>query len=184
MKNIRNNNGFTIIEMLTVLSILIVISSVIGAIIVSSLRGTSKINENISANRNGGYIIDQMSKMIRNAYRLDYPFDCFESSTISSTFAKITITNPDGYSTTFSCIADNEDGADQKANIASQSGASKIKLIDESVLKLNECYFKCSRKFKSSYPIIDIYFSLKPKSNKSSVDVFPFQTSIMLRNIR
>src|SRR6185436_1265783 len=55
-------DGFTLIEMLVVISIIVVIASIVGSILVTSFRGEHKSNSLTIIRQNGDYAISQMAK--------------------------------------------------------------------------------------------------------------------------
>src|SRR3989344_4544421 len=61
------NKGFTLIEILVVMAVLIFIGLIIGSIVMSVLRGTNKTNTLTQVRQNGSYAISQISKTLRNA---------------------------------------------------------------------------------------------------------------------
>src|SRR6266540_3152776 len=64
MKNIKNSQGYTLIELLAVMTIIVVVGVIVAGILVSSLRGGSKSNVLDNVRENGNFAITQISKMI------------------------------------------------------------------------------------------------------------------------
>lgn len=67
----RRRAGFTLIELLVVMFVILTVGAVVSAILVSSLRGTSKTNTIDIVRRNGNSAISQMGKMIQYAQNFD-----------------------------------------------------------------------------------------------------------------
>ncbi len=188
-KKIKNSQaGFTIIEMLTVMFVFAVVSSIAGAILVSSLRTSTKTNALANVRNNGTFVISQMSKTIRFARNITVPFPCIDISPTPFPIAtsSMTITNADGGVITYQCNGP----TDTPANTITSNGAS---LMDTSTVSVaaNSCSFTCSQSTTSDYPLIGINFSLNalaPSGNKfqenlASGSAIQFTTSILMRNI-
>lgn len=183
-----SSEGFTLVELLAVIVVLIAIGSIIGAILFSSLRGSTKTNAITNVKHNGGFAISQMAKMVRDAKSLEYPRPCVVvSPTPVPTVTEVTIVNFDGGQTTFIC----NDTTGGDATIASQSGSdTPISLLDTKAVSLTSCYFTCTQTSLSDFPSISIFFSLQANSGGSLVEQLaapssiPFETSVSLRNLR
>lgn len=194
--------GFTLIELLVVIVLFGTIGSVIGSILFSAFRGSSKSALLTTVSQNGSYAITQMSKMIRsgqwNAGNGDgvsvddssgsYTTNCFTPSptpTLQYHYLKITSTT-DGLQTKFIC-----DTINNPSNpIASTSGStwSNISsLVDTSTVKVNTCSFTCSQTSATDIPLITIDFTLQQAGSSSFaekiVSPIDFNTSVELSNI-
>lgn len=182
MESFSTSKGFTLIELLAVMVALMAVGTVIGSILFSSLRGTSKTDIVNDVKQNGYFAIAQMTKMLRFAKSLNSlggtPYPCPQPTPPNPipTVTSLVITSFDGGTTTFDCSS---------GTIAS-NGAS---LLDTSVVETETCSFTCRQDSSSNYPIIDINFSLKQKYTGSFVEkiasstAIPFQTSVSLRNV-
>lgn len=186
-KTINNNKGYTLVELLAVIIILVSVGTIITSILVTSLRGGNKSNTTNEVRENGNYVLAQMSKMITFAKSFDgvstdgvnYVTNCIVTqppaptptlAPVSYTYIKITAF--DGGQTVFSCSG---------STIAS-NGAS---LINTSNLSVSSCSFICSQTNLISSPIIDIDFTLSKSNSGFFVEnqtVIPFQTSVTPRN--
>lgn len=180
IKKFSNNGGYTIIELLTVVGILVIISALVTGILYSTLRGSSKTKIATSVAQNGSYALSVISDAIVSSYAVTAingnPItDC----TASPSGTMITLKKSDGSSISFSC-----------ANNTIASGSAS--LIDTSQVKIDttniaNCYFYCSQPSNDSYsiPIVGFGFTITDKStstlfeNKSSA---VFNTSVSLRN--
>ncbi len=183
----KKNKGFTLLELLVVMVVLISTGIVIGGILFSSLRGVTKTNTLTAVRENGDFAISQIVKMIRNAKEFKgvstdgetFFNDCSVGGVPK--YYHIKITSPDGGETTFSC---------EFATISSKSASfSNISLIDTRavVVKQDSCFFTCSQESLTETPTIGIRFSLQ---QEESINVFQgertaaidFQTSVTMRN--
>lgn len=176
MKRILNiQTGFTLLELLAAMVVLIAVGTIIGAILFASLRGATKTNTITNVRQNGNYAISQMTKMIRGAKTLDLPDPCVSppSPTPIPTYPSVTFTSFDGGQTIFSCDSD---------TISSNSAS----LLDTSVVSLLSCSFTCSRTSFSDVPTIGINFTLIQSGisafNEKKASI-PFQTTVLLRNL-
>jgi len=161
-------NGFTLIEMMIVVSLLGIIAVVGSGAFFSILRGSTKTKTLQMVKQNGDYAISVMERMIRNARALVSPT---EDSTVTS----IKIKNPDGKETTFSC------GGPQ-ATIAS-NGASLL----SSEVKVNNCnIFEVTVGQPEIRPaVVKINFNLSPEVSSTRPEeqaTVNFQTTVTLRN--
>lgn len=191
-KNITNNAGFTLVEIMVVLAILIFIGAIIGSIVMSILRGTNKTNTLTMVRQNGSYAVSQMSKMLRNAKTFgglsetgaSYTSIC--NSDIQYKYIKIK--SFDEGETTFSCCTDTI--ASLSAGLTC-SDNNKYSLLDTAnAVELQDCYFTCNQNSITDSPDIGINFSLKAKTSgvslaerQASESAIPFNTSVILRNV-
>jgi len=162
-------NGFTLIEMMMVVGILGIIVVLGSGAFFSILRGSTKTKTLQMVKQNGDYAISVMERMIRNARALVSPVS---DSTVSS----ITIKNPDGGETTFSCEGD-------PATIAS-NGASLL----SSEVEVDDCanIFDVAVGQAGIKPaVVEINFTLtqaKTTNRPEEQAEVNFQTTVSLRN--
>lgn len=176
---INNEKGFTLVEMLAVITVFIVIGIFIESIIVGVIRGNNKSNAIAAVQTNGTYALTQMSKVIRSARALDSSVSCgtIENPVSANSFA---IINYDGQKTTFACTTDNQ----SRPIIASNSAP----LTDATTVKWQSCSFSCGRNSLSDYPVVTIQFTLQSTGNASFADATAsssgvvFQTAVVMRN--
>jgi prepilin-type N-terminal cleavage/methylation domain-containing protein len=162
-------NGFTLIEILVVMSIVALIS-VFGLSFLSTiLKGSSKTNIISELKQNGNYVLDVMSYYIRNSVSID---SCAGSS--------ITLRQWDNTTVTFTKI--NQDDVN-KINSKIASNSSSLTNSDSvsgvSVASLN---FTCD---SSKPPVVNIDFSLTQSAWAQNSAEFtgsvPFSTTVSLR---
>jgi prepilin-type N-terminal cleavage/methylation domain-containing protein len=187
-KKIKNSQkGYTLIELLAVIIILVTVGAIITSILVTSLRGGNKSNTVNDVRQNGNYVLSQMSKMIAYARSFDgvstdganYVTDCTITQPPAPTpsitpvlYNYIKISSFDGGQTVFSCTG---------STIAS-NGAS---LTNSANLNVTNCSFYCSQSNVLAPPTININFSLSKANAGFFVEnqtTIPFETSVTPRN--
>lgn len=165
IKRFNQTKGFTLIEIMVVIGVFGIIAAFTTNMFVSILRGSSKSQILAEVKQNGNYALSVMERMIRNARKIEV-YD------VSS----ITILNPDGGSTVFSC--------DPGQKIASNSAS----LISEQVL-VGDCpnFIAVNEGISGLNPdTVTITFTLQEAGaktrpeDKARVD---FQTTVSLRNV-
>lgn len=176
-KKFGNNLGFTLLDLLTTIVVLIAIGTIIGAILFSSLRGTNKTNTITNVRQNGNYAISLMSKAIRDGSRLDTPYPCVSPE---PSYQSVTIVTATDDKTTFSCslisgTISQKNGSDNAASI-----------LDTNVVSIQSqsCYFTCNQTSSSDPPTIGINFTLTQKGTPfyEKQASIAFQTSVTMRN--
>lgn len=164
-------NGFTLIEIIVVVGILGIIMVMGSNLFFSILRGSTKTKTLQLVKQNGDYAISVMGRMIRNA------------RSVSGSESSITIVNPDGMPTAFSC-GDIDIPPDGNAEIASNSA----RLISNEVKVSSNCsnVFSVTTGEVGARPnVVTINFTLSQAGvttrleEQASVN---FQTTISLRN--
>jgi len=172
-------DGFTLVELLTVIFIFVVLGGILAAIITSTLRGNNKTNAINAITSNGDYAIIQITKAIRSATTLLVPYPCGTLSSPTST-SSVKLRFTDSSMSTYSCLDTNNN-----PSITSNSAA----LIDINSVKVAKCNFTCAQSSPSDYPIINVDFSLKSNTTsnlleqQASSSAIEFQTSVVGRNM-
>lgn len=166
--------GYTIIELLAVISILVIISGIVSGILYSTLRGTNKTKITTEVSQNGAYALSVITNDIIDSGSVTQidgvdVLDC----TAAPTGTAITLKRLDGTNTVLSC----------SGNTISQDGKS---LVNSNTVSVTSCTFSCSQKSDDSYsiPSVGINFTIQQKSGnfaeqKSSST---FNTSVTMRN--
>jgi len=165
----KKEKGFTLVEILAAVGILGIIAVIGSGMFFSILRGSTKTKTLQLVKQNGDYAISVMERMIRNARALISP-------TSDGQVNSITIQNPDGGTTTFSC-----EGV--PATISSNSAS----LLSSEVKVSSDCnIFEVTVGQAGIKPgAIKINFSLSQSratarpEEQASVN---FQTTVSLRN--
>jgi len=169
------NSGFTLIEVLAAIAVMIIVGGIIGSIFISSLRGATKATTLTTVRQNGDFAIAQMEKTLRNAQSLTTPASCTTTQTVQS----ITVANFDGTSTTFACA---------NGNITSNGNAlMDIAAVTTATTAVTNpaCSFTCTQASATDYPTINIAFGLTQIGSPSffeqraSID---FKSTVVLRN--
>lgn len=197
MKKTFNSKGYTLVELLAVILVLVSVGGIIIAIVTTSFRGGNRsINVN-QVRQEGNFALTQMSRTIRYAEGFDgvsidgsansYTKNCIVAVPPSPTpmpapikYKHLKITSFDGGVITFSC----KDGVLDLTNVISSNSDNLISTAKVSLVE-DSCYFICNQESAASSPIIDINFTLVPSNQKfvENTLTVPFQTSVILRNI-
>lgn len=184
IKNQKSQYGYTLIELLAVMIILVTVGVIMTSILVIALRGGNKSNTTNDVRQSGNYITSQMSKMIAYSRSFDgvsvngstYITDCTTINTPPTAYKYIKTTSFDGGTTVFSCTG---------STIASGTASLRIDLIDTNTFSVSSCNFYCSQTNITSPVTLNINFTLSKKNsgffveNKTSI---PFDTTITPRN--
>jgi prepilin-type N-terminal cleavage/methylation domain-containing protein len=180
MKNKKPQAGYTLIELLTVMVILVTVGMIITSILVSTLRSGDKSSTTNYIRQSCNYAIAQMSKMIAYAKSFNGVFDeqqrlwtnCVGST---KTYYNVKITSFDDGQTIFNC---------SNSKLSSNS-ASLVNPIDTDAT----CSFACSQNDIYTSPTINIFLTLKKLKPAGITTLLPeaqttiiFQTSVTLRN--
>lgn len=188
-KNQKSQEGYTLVELLAVMAIVVVVGVIVAGILISSLRGGNKSNVLDNVRQNGNDAIAQVAKMITYSQNFNgvstdgvsYKTNCTQEIPPSPSptpapivYQYIKITSFDGGQTVFSC----------NGSMLASNGAS---LIDTSTVSVvpNSCYFTCRQTNFGQAPTIGINLTLSDNNSsnfaekKASVS---FQTSVTVRN--
>ncbi|MGB9585897.1 MAG: four helix bundle protein [Anaerolineales bacterium] len=158
----KRSRGFTLIEIMVVVGILGIIAVVGSGAFFSILRGSTKTKTLQMVKQNGDYAISVMERMIRNA------------RSVSGGGNSITITNPDGMNTTFSC----------SGNMIASNSASLV----SSEVKVDDCsnVFTVTPGEVGIRPaVVKINFNLSQAGTPTRPEEqasINFQTTVSLRN--
>ncbi|HUD09326.1 MAG TPA: type II secretion system protein [Patescibacteria group bacterium] len=181
----NHKNGYTLVELLAVMIILVAVGTIISSILVSVLRASNKSTNTETVRRNGNSAIAQMSKMISYAQSFNGVYDeiaqqwtdCVDSFPTTK-YYDLKITSFDYDTTTFIC-------ADSK--IASQSSeGNTIYLVDPSLDVT--CYFNCTQESAAAPAKIDIFLDIKTNSSglfsesQAGTNGIDFETSVIIKN--
>jgi type II secretory pathway pseudopilin PulG len=177
----QNEKGYTLVELLAVIFILVAVGTIISSILTSVLRSSNKSTNTEMVRTNGNNAISQMSKMITYAEKFEgvkvnssdqFQTDC-TSSPSSTQYHFLQIKSFDGGITTFAC---------DQSKIASQSSLT-VYLADPSLSA--SCYFECSQESAAAPAKIDIFLDLSARSTAvfaESQATMHFETSVVTRN--
>ncbi|MBI2028734.1 MAG: type II secretion system protein [Candidatus Levybacteria bacterium] len=175
--------GFTLIELVVVITVLVAIGSIVVGVITFSLRGTNKTNTIENIRQNGNYAISQIGRTIGFAESFNgFSDDNFATPAImqcpagaTTPYKYIRIKPFNSTPIIYSC-------AGTPITIASDSGS----FIDTSTIEVPSCSFTCTVSGTSDVPVIGIKFELKPKGSSNLVESsnppILFETSVTMRN--
>lgn len=175
MKKQPNTPGFSLIEILISIAIIITATTVVVAMLSSSFRGISKSNVSEEVRQNGNRAISQMSRTIQFA-------ESFLGASVDGVAYKSCV---GGAGTNYQFIKIRSGGGDVilSCNNLTIDGTS---LIDTTRVKVvgGSCSFKCTRGSDIDSPIIGITFQLSQKSATvpEKSQTIPFSTTVKVRN--
>jgi len=194
---IRKSKGFTLVELLASVVVLVAVGSVIAGIISSSLRGANKTNTIENIRQNGNYALNQMSKDIKYAQPFDgkntglsnndgvtYDTSCIFSlnptPTPSTPYSVITVKSANNIVTKYNCSG--------STTLDSILTANEAPLIDTNSVSLISCSLSCIQNKPTDIPIIKVSFSIGPKTANGLVEnsnpPIVFETSVVMRNYK
>ena len=170
------NQGYTIIELLAVVSILVILTGIISGILYSTLRGSSKTKITSEVTQNGNYVISVLTNMISSSTSVTKMGGVeIRDCTASPSGVSMSLRNIDGDEYTIFCSQNNI-----------SSGSASLINTNQVQVRANSCKFYCSQKATDPYaiPIIGIEFVIEDKTvgffeNKSSS---LFKSSVSMRN--
>ncbi len=174
LRPVQLQAGFTFVELLVSMMILMVVGSIILVVFFSSLRGTGRSQALITLRQNGNYALSQMTKNIRQAALIVDEASCTETKAES-----VTVVSPfDSAETTYRCT---------ESGIASISATQTYYLVDTTDdVTISACSFTCGRHELSDVPYVQLDFTLETPESRafSAEDPFSFSATVLLRNYR
>lgn len=176
IRKLKQNRGYTIAELLAVISILVIISGIISGILYSTLRGSNKTRITTEVSQNGSYVVSVLSSIITDSNSVTQInggdiSDC----TASPVGDSITLERLDGEFTTLSCAGN---------TISSNS----VSLINTNQVQIEEgsCSFSCAQLSDDPYAVPMIQFTFRVKDKDSAFFEnqagATFESSVSLRN--
>ncbi|HVZ11778.1 MAG TPA: prepilin-type N-terminal cleavage/methylation domain-containing protein [Patescibacteria group bacterium] len=166
----KDNRGYTVAELMAVLSILVIISGIVVSIIYSTLRGQSKTRVTTDVSQNGEYASSVISGIIADSRNVEQingqNFDDCTGNPSSATITpapdskapSITLKRISGDRTIIAC--EQIGGINGYYTITSNSAA----LINNALVKVdkNSCVFSCSQTVSDPYsiPLVNFSFSI------------------------
>lgn len=178
--------GFTLVELLTSIIVLIAIGSIMAGILSQSLRSANKTDTIGNIQQNGDYVLNQMSKDISYALPFDgkntgLSTDDTEYVTgcpVSTQYSFISVESTSNRITKYNCS-----GTTSATAVLSANGTP---LIDANSISLQNCSLSCIQSKVTDIPIIKVNFSLGPKEPSSLVEnsspAIIFETSVTMKN--
>lgn len=184
MKRIKNcKDGFTLIELIVVISIVAILATLVTGVLFSALRGSSKTNVLADVKENGSYALSVIGRTLRFAKSFEGVSTdgiVFTTSCTAGTkYKAVKITSFDAGDIQFVCTG---------TTITSNSSPllnTSIAVLNQSIPQLlDRCSFTCVQN-GSDYPTIGVQFSLTDQSTSTFVEkkaALSFQSSVTLRN--
>lgn len=182
---VRSSKGYTLVEMLVVVSILVTVGSLVAGVLYTTIRGSNKTQVNNAVAQNGNHAVSVMTNFLVNANALisfertngEVRTNCVSASRFQG--KAITIEAADAGTVEFRC----SDTGDTDRVITSNSAS----LIDNSAVQLtpDACFIYCSQPDLFSPPRIDIEFELEQIGTSEFADQVSsatFKSSATLRN--
>jgi type II secretory pathway pseudopilin PulG len=187
----KGHKGFTLVEMLASVVVLVAIGAVITGIISSSLRGNSKTNTIENIRQNGNYVLNQISKDIeyaqlfdgkntglKNKDEDDYETACpFSPSPtpvpVSTSYKLISIKSMNNKITQYRCTS--------YPPVLSANG---ISLINTDIVSLKSCSLTCVKSRLTDVPMIKISFVISSSGLVEKSSSITFENSIVMKNYR
>lgn len=180
--------GFTLIELIVVIMVLVLISGISGALLSSVLRSSSKTVILTQARQNGNNALFQMQKAIEYAKVFkgmgpSYDTTCSVPPAPLIQYSSIKIMSFASVDIEYSCVAG------PPATINATINANSASLLDTSniMIEVGTCYFTCQRTSTTDNPVIGIHYSIiqqnaNPVAEKAArVD---FYTTALMRNLQ
>ncbi len=193
IQNSKLSRGFTLVEVLASIIVLVAVGSIIAGIVTSSLRGTNKTNTIENIRQNGNYTLNQMSKNVEYAQVFNglsetgetYVASCFYVSPTPVPLVKfVKITPFNGNPIIYNC-----DGS--TLTVFTLNGTitpTPVPLIDTTSFSLTGCSMSCTQNRATDIPLIRIGFKLGPKNSNGFVEnsnpPVSFETSVTVRNYK
>ncbi|MBI4089396.1 MAG: type II secretion system protein [Candidatus Levybacteria bacterium] len=190
MPNSKLSHGFTLVELLASVIVLIAVGSVVAGIVTSSLRGAKKTTVIEDIRQNGNYTLAQIAKNIEYAkdfngfsddgtsYATNCPASFAPTPTPVVNFNFIKVTPFDGNPIVYNCTSVSP----------FTITANGVSLINTNSVAMIECAFACRQNASTDVPIVKVSFKLKPKNTSGLVEYSTppilFETSVTIRNYR
>lgn len=183
--HLKRRQGYTLIELLIVMFLLVIVATLIAGILNSTITGTAKSKVASDLGQNGNYALSIVSDLISNAQDLQsvtdesqatYP-SCVTSTSSGLTVKSLNLVGFDGGVTILAC---NDTGISPSYTISSNSAS----LIDTTRVKVvpGSCSFTCTQTDEYSIPRIDVTFQLYNANSTTYSDKITFSTSVAMRN--
>lgn len=170
--------GFTLIELLVSMMVVMVIGSVLLVVFFSALRGSQKTKTLIDSRQEGNYVLEKISRLLRQAESIENPDTCSRAS--GSTRVEI-VSGIDKGVTTLEFLPDNI------ASISGENTATEktyLLLDSSSNLELKDYVFTCGTREATDTPYVTVSFTLTMENAETQTEDSQtvFTNTILLRN--
>ena len=207
---ISGNKGFTLVEVLVVMVIVLVVGSTIIGVLFAAARNSNKASSLDVVKRNGNYAIEQMAKTIRYAAKFDgvgiadengedintiYETNCvlpiITPAPTPTIYRFVKVTKSDGDQVKYSCLDKTFEsptaGRPHVQEVSEENLNTNVKtnLVDRSVVDIVSCSITCQQETIVSPPTLTISMTLQKKLTSGLTEnqsAIPFQTSVTFRN--
>ena len=193
-KMISKSYGFTLVETLVVMLVLLTIGSIILSIFIIGLTGAAKTRNQQIVRENGNYALSQMARFLQFAKAFNY-VDVVHDNNLEDQYSScdpdddtpykaISVSTFEGDDAVFACTEIMSGGqptdtiASFSANLSDPNAATSLLNVDK--VQLHGCHFTCRQESPGQPPTIGIHFELSSKNGKENPVIF--ETSIIPRN--
>ena len=169
----EKRNGFTLIEMLVVISVFSILSLMVVTIITFSIRGTKKSEVTSDLRSKLDNTLEVMSRQLRNAREITSTCDGTSQSGIE-------YKDQDGNSAFFNCDLANDEIASGSGTIANQT---ETYYLIESGVDLEDCSITCTQS-EIGVPV-EVTVNIEAKDSESQWPesaLVSLETKVVLRN--
>lgn len=167
-KNCHYSSGFTLVEILIVITLFAFVGVIATTVLVTSLRTATKTNFVNAVKENGNFAMTEMSNAIRYAKNVQ----CANAAP----FTTITVTATDSSQLVFDCN-----------NGSINENGSPLTDTNTVAVVANSCNITCTQQNLTENPVVQISFSLKHNTSSNLPEQISspiqFTTSIFVRNI-
>lgn len=177
----KKNSGYTIVELLAVVTILVAVAGIIAALITQTLRGSSRTTVTNNVSQAGNYVMSVITNSIITAKNVvavggEDIIDCTQNPSGSS--IELLVSDRKG-TITYACGNDTI-----SSNSASLIDTNRLRIDTDDALA---CYFTCRQYSNDPYtpPVIEFGFTLSQKEENALFEsraTAPFNTSALMRN--
>lgn len=148
------NTGFTLIEILIVITIFAVLGIIVTESIILSLQGSKKSEGLVAVRENLDYSTGIMERQLRNANSIDGCGAEQPSTTAISYY------DQDGKLASFSCLDSGTTNNNGTRDVYIASGSGNLRLTSNSVA-ITSCSIICTESINNNPPYVDINISAK-----------------------
>lgn len=153
----KDRNGFTLIEMMVVISLMVMLMLTATSLFFTTLIGTGKTNSNYQVKEEGDYVLGQMTYLLRNAIQMR---PNLAGDTCLPGMDSISFLSYDNGISTLSLQPDAGDGNHEK--IASESATNGQFFMSSSRVEVvSGPTFNCSQNSDGTGVFIEIDFELR-----------------------
>ena len=195
--NSRQQKGFSLIELLISIVVLVALGWITTGVMFSVLRGSNKTNVIENIRQNGNYALNQISKNIEYAQTFDgvsvngatYVPNCLNGGP-SYKYQYLKVTTFNSGPLQYKCLIPPPPGS-PTFTVSDDGGTTETSIVDTSStssIAFENCSITCIQTNDMDVPIIGISFTLKPVTPSGLVEdsspPIEFKTSVAIRNYK